>query len=115
MKYLITIICILTIHALGCHDDLTINSNNIKAIKFILSTDNKVISKSISDSNRIQQIIAELNSAQRELAIFKAIYRLEIVYTDGKEQFVLCNGNRIKVNGLTYILNKSITQIIDEL
>ncbi|WP_448698202.1 hypothetical protein ACFGVR_15390 [Mucilaginibacter sp. AW1-3] len=113
MKHTIIVICILIGSILGCQNSFIIDNNNIRAIKFYLSKDNHVPSE-ITDKNNIQRIVAELNRAKRELAVFKAICTLKIVYADGKEQLVLCNNNRIKVNGLTYTLNKSITEIMDE-
>jgi hypothetical protein len=113
MKHAIIVICILSISVLGCNNSVIIDNNNINVIKFTHSSDNKISSEDISDRNSIQRIVTELNNAKRELAVFKAICTLKIVYVNGKEQLVLCNGNRIKVNGLTYTLNNSITKIMD--
>lgn len=114
MKRAIIVICILTVSVLGCQNSVIIDNNNIKVIKLTLSSNHKISSEDISDSNSIQRIVTELNKAKRELAVFKAICTLKIVYADGKEQLVLCNNNRIKVNGLTYTLNKPIIKIMDE-
>lgn len=113
MKHAIIVICILTVSVFGCNNSVIIDNNNIKEIKFTLSRGGKISYEDISDSNRIQRIVTELNKAKRELAVFLSPCTLKIVYANGKEQLVLGNGNRIKVNGLTYILNNSITKIMD--
>ncbi|HTE01619.1 MAG TPA: hypothetical protein VK668_20165 [Mucilaginibacter sp.] len=113
MKSLLLLICIWTITIIGCQDKSSIiKSDNIKIIELKFYTGNKVFSENISDRQKVQSIVTELNTAKRELSVFKAQYILRIIYSNREEQLIICNGSRIKVNGLTYKLNMPIEKII---
>ncbi|WP_295795088.1 hypothetical protein [Mucilaginibacter sp.] len=96
----------------GCvRQSKVIPSDNIKTVE--IQTFNHVSSfKIVSDQNEIGKMMRELNKGELDPAVFKTTYLLKITYTDKDERLVVCNGHRIKVNGLTYKLNKSMDEIV---
>lgn len=102
------IVCAINIFMVGCQKQITIIESS--GIEFIERRANQVKGSidTIVDQNRIQAIVAALNSANKDPAVFKAKQTLKIIYTNGKNQLVLINGNNVKVNGLTYKLDNPI-------
>lgn len=112
MKH-ITILYILIIQLIGCQTKPTIiRNNNIKTIEIRFFEANRPYLKKIHDENSLKEIIAELNKAKIDPAVFIAQYKLTVIYNDGTEQLIICNGNRIKINGVTYKLKRSINEIL---
>jgi hypothetical protein len=110
----IAILISLYFQALGCqHGESMVPADNIKAIEIDFYKNSYVNGKNtdstISNPVKINYIINQLNKAELEPAVFKATYKLRIVYDNGNNMLILCNGNRIKLNGLTF---KTPTPII---
>lgn len=114
MKNILTIFYSLAIILTGCRDKtvVVIDNDGIKMIQIEVHKDDRIFSIDISDQSKVQKLVAELNRAIREPAIFQVRYRLKIIYFNGSKQNIICNGNRIKVNGLSYKLEKSTNEIL---
>lgn len=70
--------------------------------------DTGTFSEKITDQTKIAHMIGQLSKAEKKPAYFKAVYTLRIMYGDTSDVVVICNGNYIKINGLTYDMNKPI-------
>jgi len=100
---------------LGCKPgSKLIEDRNIKHIRVAIHSDgNRDQVRDINIPESITKIVNGLNNCYREPMVFKAQYTLTIVYNDGSEKLVICNGSSIKVNGLTYKINRPITELIN--
>jgi hypothetical protein len=113
MKLILIALCILTTQIIGCQDSLHFDNKNeeVKRIEVLFHKDGRRFSKEILNRDSIQRIMIELEKAKRELAVFKGVITLIIIYHNKDRQLVLCNGSRIKVNGLTYKLNRPLSEV----
>ena len=115
MKPALTFIGCFVLMLLSCYNKShLINSDHIKIIQIVnYLTNNKTTMKTIYDNRKIGNIIGELNQAVKEPSYFKEQYELKVIYEDGVAKLVIGNGDRIKINGLTYKLNRQIGDIIN--
>jgi len=111
-KYII----ILTLFSLfACKSNKLISTDDINNIIVTidpLKINGKPKEVYINNKDNILFIINNLNSARKELAKFRPTYRLEINYINNKKIIVLCNAQRINIEGITYKLNSDIEKII---
>ncbi len=103
MKKLIFIIPIV-ISIFSCTSRNLINGDEVT--KFIFYEKDKKIS--IENKDSICMIANELNRAKKDPAIFISEYKIIVCYKENANMTVLCNSNRIKINGVTYKMNKSL-------
>ena len=78
-----------------------------------IAADNKRQIDQIFSPKKVDNIINELNDCYQEPLVFKAQYILTILYKSGDRKLVICNGNSIKVDGLTYKINEPVSDIIN--
>ena len=56
----------------------------------------------------INKIIYNINSSKRELCIFIPDVKVVLIYRDNKKRIILINGNKFKIDGITYVSSDNI-------
>ena len=62
----------------------------------------------ITCREKINKIIYTINSSKREFRIFIPNVKVVLIYKNGKRKTILVNGNKIKVDGITYVNSDNI-------
>ena len=112
MKYIAATFCILLACFTGCQNGYDIIATQIKFIRYRSVKDGTNITRDIYDPKIIKQVVREINNAEKDPAVFMSRYTLSIKYLNQNEQLVICNADRIKINGLTYKTAQSIDHIL---
>ena len=112
MKRAIEFLCVILFLSTGCGTKSSlVNEHNIDTIKIAASRGD---TENVTDLKKIQEITHTLNNAEIEPAYFKAEITLTFVYHDKRKMLVMFNGRRLKINGVTYIINKTIDEIVNQ-
>lgn len=64
----------------------------------------------ITNPDTIKQLLSALNNADRETEYFHNEYNIEIDYDDSRTTVIVCNGNYIRLNGISY---KTPVRVLD--
>jgi hypothetical protein len=113
LRYLLVAFFVLVFDYSIRQHQLVIDRKNIQAIVLTAYDTLKFSSARISDKIRVGEITTALNKAKWDPAVFKSFFRLEFIYADGKTQVALCNGKHIKLDGIAYVLNKPVYDVIN--
>lgn len=62
----------------------------------------------ITCKEEIHDIVQNINSGHRELAIFMADVMVDLVYKNNKKITILIRKNRFKIDGVTYVSSDTI-------
>jgi hypothetical protein len=107
------LIIISGIFLFACHSSDIIDKNNVIEIALIESRQpNKEVRIRIKNKDSISNIIKTINNADKEPAIFLSEYKIVIYYQNDINRTILCNSQRINIDGITYKLNKSLKSLI---
>jgi hypothetical protein len=114
MRNLFLVIIVMTLFS--CNSKELINVDGIRNVVLIINpleeNGEKAKEIHIEDKSRIQKIVNHINRANRESAVFRSTYKIEINYINNKKTIILCNGQRINIEGETYKLNSDIEEIV---
>jgi hypothetical protein len=112
---LILIFLAIAFLALGCTKSPNlIKGDHIKIIQIMhYLSGGKLDVKNLSNPNKISEAVYQLNNAMKEPAYFKGQYILRIIYKNGSIDSVICNNNLIKINGLTYRMERKIDYLFN--
>lgn len=114
MRNLFIVLMVMTLFA--CNSKELINLDGIRNVVVIINpleeNGEKAKEILIEDKSRIQNIAKHLNRAHREFAIFRSTYRIEVNYANNRKTIILCNGQRINIEGITYKLDSDIEEIV---
>jgi|GEM_PF-2629975 len=114
MRSRIGLFCGLLFVTMGCRNKGTlVKEDNIDTIKIANSLFDTVAVKSITDPEKILYIAHALNNADVEPRYFKPSLILTLIYSDKHKTTIMCMDKYIKVNGLSYVINKPIKDLID--
>ncbi|BEG98040.1 hypothetical protein [Bacteroides sedimenti] len=109
-KVLIIVVCFLL---MSCKADNLIRNNNIAKLVLVeLLDQNKEKQHAVNNRDSINSLVKTINSADKDPAVFITKYKIIIYYNDNVNDTVLCNSKRIKVDGITYKLDKNLKEII---
>ena len=64
--------------------------------------------KSAEYKEEIHDIVQNINSGHRELAIFMADVMVDLVYKNNKKITILIRKNKFKIDGVTYVSSDTI-------
>ena len=62
----------------------------------------------ITCKEEINKIIYNVNSSKREFCIFIPDVKVVLIYRDNKKRIILINGNKFKIDGITYVSSDKI-------
>lgn len=101
-----------------CSCDSKVNlipQDHIRSVKISLRdlrTGQVLKSYYMQDKEKIKKLVHSLNDSERELWIFRPEYNIIITYQNQSEKTISCNANHIKIDGLTYKISSTITEIL---
>lgn len=104
---IITVGCLL----IACKSQL-IENVGIKLIKIEVNKRTDRQKFNVTSAKKAVAIVNELNHCTKEPVYFKSNYTLTIIYNDGLQRAVFCNGNSMMIDGVTYKIDKYIEEII---
>jgi hypothetical protein len=90
------------------------NSDNLKSITILLDSSQSNFRLQpivIVNHDSLKQIIAKMNDCEREPIKFYPTHTIKLKYNDGHEKQILCSGQSMKYDGLTYRLKENIRNI----
>lgn len=62
----------------------------------------------ITCKEEINKIIYNVNSSKREFCILIPDVKVVLIYRDNKKRIILINGNKFKIDGITYVSSDKI-------
>ena len=104
MSLKVKLIIFILICMTGCQKHI-VDANAIEV--YIEKLDSDQIYK-ITCREKINKIIYTINSSKREFRIFIPNVKVVLIYKNGKRKTILVNGNKIKVDGITYVNSDNI-------
>ena len=113
-KILILTLLLLTMQKCSNKTEV-INSNNVKEMTIAIdSTAANPFVKEIrvSQKDSLEFILKGLNNCNREPIKFYATHRIKLVYKSGEEEMIFCSGSSMKYKGITYKMDKNISDIV---
>jgi hypothetical protein len=70
---------------------------------------------SITDERVLARLVDQINCSNEDPAVFYAVYSVRLEYAKNKEILILVNGNRLKINGLTFVNSQNIEAMLDRI
>ncbi len=96
---------------IACKSQL-IDNVGIKLIKIEINKHADPQKFNITSAKKAASIVNELNHCTKEPVYFKSNYTLTIIYYNGLQRAVFCNGDSMMIDGVTYKIDKYIEEII---
>ena len=62
----------------------------------------------ITCKEEINKIIYNINSSKREFCVFIPNVKVVLIYRNNKKKIILINGNKLKIEGVTYVNSDNI-------
>lgn len=89
-----------------------VKTENVSIISVSFNDSSMTKHRIIDADDSVKMILARLNQAHREPLKFYPRYRLNVEYKDGQQVLILCDGEAVKINGSTYLLQRSLNDLI---
>ena len=65
----------------------------------------------ITTKGNIDKIVYKINSSKKEFCVFIPNTKMALIYENKKKKVILINGNKFKINGISYVSNYDLQNI----